>query len=163
MTGRLDDSSLESSPLRLRPADASSSCAKPSTLCIPDFNSIRQNPNLNPNAKSVYSGKVIGQSTQTSRHRTPRGSKPLALRATSLICVILLALITVVQVAHVHPAATDSDHCPLCVVMHSAAPVAAVAPTTVFVTGAEPIAVPVVHTVARPWHCSLFNRPPPQA
>src|SRR4051794_10230876 len=87
---------------------------------------------------------------------------PWALRATTLLCVLLLALVTVVQVAHVHPASVDPDHCPLCVVMHSAAPVAAVAPTLIIASGSAPTPVPVLNTVVRQWHCSLFNRPPPQ-
>ena len=87
--------------------------------------------------------------------------KPWALRATSLICLVLLTLLTFVQVAHVHPTATDADHCPICVVMHSAAPVAAVATAIVFVRASAPVPVPVVPLVIRPWHCTLFNRPPP--
>jgi hypothetical protein len=83
------------------------------------------------------------------------------MRATTLLCVLLLTLMKLVQVAHVHPASVDPDHCPLCVVMHSAAPVAVVAPAIVFVTGTAPVAVPPLHSVVRPWHCTLFNRPPP--
>jgi hypothetical protein len=83
------------------------------------------------------------------------------MRATTLICLVLLALLTFVQVAHVHPVATDADHCQLCVVMHSAAPVAQVAAAVVFVTTLVQVPVPVVPTVVRPWHCSMFNRPPP--
>ena len=83
------------------------------------------------------------------------------MRATTLLCVLLLTLMTLVQVAHVHPASVDPDHCPLCVVMHSAAPVAVVAPAIVFVTGTAPVPVPSAHSVVRPWHCTLFNRPPP--
>jgi hypothetical protein len=89
------------------------------------------------------------------------GGKPRVMRATSLICLLLLTLLTFVQVAHVHPAATDSDHCPLCVVLHSAAPVAAVAPPIVFTAGSTALPAPVVSSVIRPWHCTLFNRPPP--
>lgn len=87
--------------------------------------------------------------------------KPWVMRATSLICLLLLTLLTFVQVAHVHPAATDADHCPICVVMHSAAPVAAVTTAIVFVRASTPVPVPVVHFVVRRWHCTLFNRPPP--
>ena len=87
--------------------------------------------------------------------------KPWAVRATSLICLLVLTLLTFVQVVHVHPTDTYADHCPICVVMHSAAPVAAVATAIVFVRAAVPIQVPVMHTVVRPWHCTLFNRPPP--
>jgi hypothetical protein len=89
------------------------------------------------------------------------GEKPWSLRATTLICVLLLTLLACVQVAHVHPAATDGDHCPLCVVMHSAAPVAVVVPPVLVATDTALVAVPVLHTVTRLWHCTLFNRPPP--
>jgi hypothetical protein len=87
--------------------------------------------------------------------------KPWAMRATSLVCLLLLTLLTFVQVAHVHPAASDADHCPICVVMHSAAPVSVVAAAIVFVRASAPVPVPVAHSVARVWHCTLFNRPPP--
>jgi hypothetical protein len=100
----------------------------------------------------------IRSELQTKR-RSER--KPWALRATSLICLLLLTLLTFVQVAHVHPSATDADHCPICVVMHSAAPVAQVAAAIVFVRASAPVPVPVLHAVARVWHCTLFNRPPP--
>ena len=83
------------------------------------------------------------------------------MRVSTLVCLLLLALVTLVQVAHVHPAATDADHCPICVVMHSAAPVAVAAPAPVIVVNATPVAVRVVHSVARRWHYTLFNRPPP--
>jgi hypothetical protein len=76
--------------------------------------------------------------------------------------VSLIAVVTFVQVAHVHPATSDTDNCPICVVMHSAAPVAVVAAAIVFVTASSPVPVPVVHSVVRPWHCTLFNRPPPK-
>jgi hypothetical protein len=87
--------------------------------------------------------------------------RPWAMRATSLVCLLLLTLLAFVQVAHVHPAATDADHCPICVVMHSAAPVAVVAAAIVFVRASAPVPVPVVPSVVRRWHCTLFNRPPP--
>ena len=99
------------------------------------------------------SGKT--DSTRTSKR------KPWAMRATSLICSLLLTLLTFVQVVHVHPADTYADHCPICVVMHSAAPVAAISSAMVFVRASAPVPVPVVHSVVRPWHCTLFNRPPP--
>ena len=45
----------------------------------------------------------------------------------TIVCLLLLALLTVVQVAHVHSVETAADHCPLCIAMHSAAPVAVTA------------------------------------
>jgi hypothetical protein len=79
----------------------------------------------------------------------------------TVVCLILLALLVVVQVAHVHPNSSDADHCPLCIVMHSAAPVAAAVAAIVMVTlGTHAPAVRVC-TVVRPWHPTLFTRPPP--
>jgi len=77
------------------------------------------------------------------------------------MCVLLLALLACVQAAHVHPAAADGDHCPLCVVMHSAAPVAMVTPPVLVATQTAPVPVPVTPAAARLWHYTLFNRPPP--
>jgi len=56
----------------------------------------------------------------------------LSMRTASLLCLLLLALFMLVQVAHVHPSGMDADHCPVCVVMHSAAPVAMVAAILAF-------------------------------
>jgi hypothetical protein len=95
--------------------------------------------------------------------QAPIGGGTRLWRLTTLACLLLLILMTFVQVAHVHSTATDADHCPICVVMHSVAPVAAVAAAIVLVHGSEPLAVHKAVSVIRPWHCSLFNRPPPQA
>jgi len=90
-----------------------------------------------------------------------RGAGLRALPVVSLVCVLLLALLTIVQVTHVHPVDTDGDHCPLCIVMHTAAPVAVTAAVVVLnrVESAAPIYEP--HTVTRYWHPQLFTRPPP--
>jgi hypothetical protein len=90
-----------------------------------------------------------------------RGGGFLSMRSMSLVCLLLLAVFMLVQVAHTHPFATDADHCPICVVMHSAAPVAVVAAILVRTQAASPVPAPVVHSVVRPWHFELFNRPPP--
>ena len=78
------------------------------------------------------------------------------------MCLILLALLAVVQVAHFHAQDTDADHCPLCIVMHTAAPVATAATIVVLVKigTPEPIA-PDVRAIIRYWHPILFTRPPP--
>jgi hypothetical protein len=91
--------------------------------------------------------------------RVPDGA--WKVRATTIACLILLALLTLVQVAHVHPAATDADHCPLCVVMHSAAPVAAVVADTAVEVRTTHAPTPIARPAVRLWHCTLFNRPPP--
>lgn len=81
----------------------------------------------------------------------------------TVVCLVLLALLAVVQIAHAHPLESDADHCPLCVVLHSAAPVV-VTPAIIVVVPlgvAEPVIEP--REICRSWHPKLFTRPPPSA
>jgi len=91
-----------------------------------------------------------------SRRRKPRG-----FQAAALVCLALLALLVVVQVAHVHAVESDADHCQLCIAMHSAAPVAAIAAVIVLVRMRSEAQVFEAHAVIRHWHPKLFTRPPP--
>jgi hypothetical protein len=93
--------------------------------------------------------------------RSKRRAKHGALPVVTVVCLVLLALLTVVQVAHVHPVETAADHCPLCVVMHSAAPVAVTAVVVVLVPIENAAPVYKAHSVTRYWHPQLFTRPPP--
>jgi hypothetical protein len=81
----------------------------------------------------------------------------------ALVCVALLVLLAFVQVTHLHSNQTDADQCPLCVVMHSAAPVTVAAAVVVLV----PLGTPAQRTVpcsdAQRPESSLFIRPPPAA
>jgi hypothetical protein len=79
------------------------------------------------------------------------------------VCLILLALLSVAQVAHLHSDGTDADHCPLCIVMHTAAPAAiAVAAIVLVRLGSfTPAAEPVL--IFRRHQSSFFIRPPPVA
>jgi hypothetical protein len=77
------------------------------------------------------------------------------------VCLILLTLLAVVQVAHVHPVDTDADHCPLCIVMHTAAPVAVTAAVVILVEFESSAPIFETHQVTRFWHSQLFTRPPP--
>jgi len=79
----------------------------------------------------------------------------------TVVCLILLALLTVVQVAHMHPLDSDADHCPLCIAMHTAAPVAVVAAVVVMVQleAFAPVFEP--RTIIRNWHPKFITRPPP--
>jgi hypothetical protein len=86
---------------------------------------------------------------------------PWSRGAATLVCLLLLALLTFVQVAHVHPSANDADHCPVCVVMHSAAPVELVTPVPIVVVSLAPVPIPALRSAVRRWHYTLFNRPPP--
>ncbi len=90
-----------------------------------------------------------------------RREKPGAFVAVVLVCLAMLALLTVVQIAHVHAVASNADHCPLCMVMHTAAPVAARAAAIVLVQIAVAAAVLNERSVTRLWHLRLYTRPPP--
>lgn len=85
-----------------------------------------------------------------------------AARVTSIVCLLLLTWMAFIQVTHVHPVASDTDHCPICVAMHSAAPTAVVAEPIQIVNGPEALPAPVLRLVIRRWHFTLFNRPPPE-
>src|SRR5579863_1940088 len=77
--------------------------------------------------------------------RTPGDSKrPRALVVVAALCVILLAMLAVAQVAHTHQDVSDADHCPICIVMHTAAPVFAVAALIALVQVAMAAPVPEV-------------------
>jgi hypothetical protein len=81
--------------------------------------------------------------------------------AVVLVCLALLALLTVVQVAHVHSIGTDADHCPLCVVLHSAAPIAAAAAVIVLVQIDTPTPEFEVRAFTGQGLRQSFIRPPP--
>jgi hypothetical protein len=86
--------------------------------------------------------------------------KPRAFGAAAILCLSLLALLVLVQVAHMHPLDSDADHCSLCIAMHSAVPVAAMA-AVVLVRMGTPAPVVEARPVARHWHPKLYTRPPP--
>ena len=93
-----------------------------------------------------------------------RGSgrrKPRAFGVAALVCLALLALLTVAQVAHTHPADGDADRCPLCIAMQPAAPAEAIAAVVVLVRIQAAPQVFEARAVIRHWHPKLFTRPPP--
>jgi hypothetical protein len=77
------------------------------------------------------------------------------------MCVVLLAFLAVAQVAHLHSSDNDADHCPLCIVMHTAVPVAAVAAAVILVQlgASAPVAEPIL--IVRQRQSRIFIRPPP--
>lgn len=78
-----------------------------------------------------------------------------------IVCLALLALLTFIQVAHVHSVNTDADHCPICVVLHTAAPLAVAAAIIVLIqmqAFAPQIEVRLIRSQGRR---QLFIRPPP--
>ena len=78
-----------------------------------------------------------------------------------VVCLVLMALLAVVQVAHFHPNASDADHCALCIAMHSAAPVAVAAAIIILVQLGVPAPVYQARALLRYWQPKLFTRPPP--
>jgi len=93
--------------------------------------------------------------------RASRRRQPRAFGAAALLCLALLALLAVVQVAHMHPLDSDADHCSLCVAMHTAAPVAIFAALVVLVSFGASAPLVEARAVIRHWHPKLFTRPPP--
>lgn len=89
-----------------------------------------------------------------------RWSRP-GKSATVVVCLLLLALISMVQVSHMHPTATAADRCTLCLAMHSVAPVSVAALAVVLVQLGRPAMVVVALAPARRRHVQLFTRPPP--
>ena len=90
-------------------------------------------------------------------------AKSGTLPVVAVLCLVLLALLAVVQVAHIHSTETAADHCPLCISMHSAAPVATSAAVVVLVQIGAPAPVLPVRVAIRNWYPKLFTRPPPSA
>lgn len=93
--------------------------------------------------------------------RIDRRARPKAYAATVIVCLALLVLLTFIQVVHVHAANTDADHCPLCVVLHAAAPIA-VAATLIVLVQIQALTPSIeVRPIGTSWHRQLFIRPPP--
>lgn len=104
----------------------------------------------------------MGFGAQLRRGRRRRNSSrrmPVVLVCVTLVA--LLALLTFAQATHLHSNQTNADQCPLCIVMHSAAPVMASAAAVVLVPlGASSPQVEPLTAAQKPLS-SLFIRPPP--
>jgi hypothetical protein len=79
----------------------------------------------------------------------------------AVVCLVMFALMVVVQVAHLHANTGDADRCPLCIVMHSAAPVDAAAAAVVLVPLESIAPTAEARAVIRNWSSKLFARAPP--
>ena len=84
-----------------------------------------------------------------------------ALPLVTLVCLVLLALLAVVQVAHLHTSDSDADHCPICIMMHSAAPVAVASIVVVMVQIGRQTLPAEERSPVRYLHPTLYIRPPP--
>jgi hypothetical protein len=80
----------------------------------------------------------------------------------AVLCLALVVLLAVAQVTHVHASASDADHCPLCVAMHSVVPLVMMLVAVLLVWVGNPVPVLLeVRMIVRYWHPTLFTRPPP--
>lgn len=84
-------------------------------------------------------------------------------RGVVLLCLLLMALLAAVQVAHVHTTESEPSHCTLCMILQTAAPVAVAAAAIVLVLlgSSAPLLEPAV--VVRYRRTRLFIRPPPSS
>lgn len=93
--------------------------------------------------------------------RVSRRWKPRAFRAAALLCLALMTLLAVAQVAHVHPVESDAEHCPLCIALQPSAPAAAIAAVVVLVQIQAAAPAYETRAIIRHWRPKLFTRPPP--
>lgn len=93
--------------------------------------------------------------------RSTRFVTPRKVVVMTLVCLALMVLLAVVQVAHVHALQSDADHCPLCIVLHTLAPVSVTPAIVILVEMGTPAPVAEVQWVVRPWFSLLLTRPPP--
>jgi hypothetical protein len=114
-------------------------------------------------SKSVYPFNRDGEflTAAQSDHRGSHAPKPRSFGAVALLCLALLVLLVTVQVAHNHLIESDADHCTLCVALHSAAPVAAMAAAVVLVRMGRAAQPALARPLVRHWNPKLFTRPPP--
>lgn len=84
-----------------------------------------------------------------------------AARLAACVCMLLLGLLLFVQSVHVHPAGSNPDQCPICVAMHSAAPVRTHAAVRMVRWHRDLVVSPRQSAPATALHCTLYKRPPP--
>ncbi len=101
------------------------------------------------------------------------GERRTWMRWVAVLCMLLIMVASTVELCHTHPDAVKplqkqgqtapTDHCPLCVAMHSALPTALqVAPEPVMMVGT--VQGPAIDTRRRLlWAHGLASRPPPFA
>jgi len=90
-----------------------------------------------------------------------RPARSSAWPVVTVLCLVLLALLAVVQVAHFHSDAAQADHCTLCISMHTAAPIAVTAAAIVLVQLGISAPVFEAQTIVRHRYSKLYTRPPP--
>lgn len=90
-----------------------------------------------------------------------KGPRPQSAWPLLVVCLVLVALLAIMQIPHLHQTPSDAEHCALCVVMHSAAPVSVAAAVIILVPLGISTQVVQARAIVRYWHPQLFTRPPP--
>ena len=101
------------------------------------------------------------QSVNPERGRSHAASRQRAIAACAVLCLALVVLVSFVQVAHIHASASDQDHCPVCIVLHSAVPIAAAAAVLLLMQVTERTLVFEQRAIPLLWKTQRFTRPPP--
>ncbi len=104
---------------------------------------------------------MVDLTTAQPDFRGSHGRRHRSFGAAALLCLVLLALLVTVQVAHNHVVESDADHCSLCIALHSAAPIAMMAALVVLIRLGATAQLAEARTVVRHWNPKLFTRPPP--
>lgn len=86
---------------------------------------------------------------------------PRAFVLVAVLCLALLSVLTLVQVAHIHRTGADADNCPICTVLHAVTPLAAAAAAILMVPVGRPVLLVQPVRRSRKWPPDLLNRPPP--
>jgi hypothetical protein len=76
---------------------------------------------------------------------------------------LLLALLAVIQVAHVHHDTSEAGPCTICAVLHATAPAVVAAAAVILVPLGASVLLVEDRLVVQTWHPALFTRPPPCA
>jgi hypothetical protein len=99
-----------------------------------------------------------------SQLRSDQRPEPSALGLVVAVCLVLLLLLAVAHVSFAHWVDNDTDHCPVCMAMHSVLPLVVMTATIALIRiGTLSPLFPEDHDIVHYWFSTLFTRPPPVA
>jgi hypothetical protein len=97
-----------------------------------------------------------------ARTGTDRRPKLNPLQLMIVVCLAVLMVVALVHVADGHSTTSAADNCPVCIVMHSVAPLVVMAVAIVLIRTETPAPEFFeARAIIRHWHPNLFTRPPP--
>lgn len=79
------------------------------------------------------------------------------------LCLVLLVFLAVAQVAHLHPLESNADHCPLCLALSTAVPIAVLITAMALIRLGNSPRPRALAPVVQRFHSRLYTRPPPEA